>query len=61
MRKLREGDPAIWIRGNIINTLCLKGGEEKIVAKRLKEILSQPLHISLVTNKLAAPRSGDIF
>jgi uncharacterized pyridoxal phosphate-dependent enzyme len=40
VRKLREGNPAIWIRGNIINTLFLKDGEEKIVAKRLKEILS---------------------
>jgi len=40
IRKLREGDPAIWIRGNIINTLFLKDGEEKIIVKRLKEILS---------------------
>jgi L-seryl-tRNA(Ser) seleniumtransferase len=38
--KLREGDPAIWIRGNIVNTLFLKDGEEKIIVKRLKEILA---------------------
>ena len=45
-RKLWEGDPAIRVgfrreRGRvIINTLWLKDGEEKIIAERLKDILS---------------------
>lgn len=43
--KLREGDPSIWVRrsrGNsiLINTLLLADGDEKIIAERLKEILS---------------------
>jgi len=42
--KLREGDPEIWISGRgFINTLWLKDGEEKMIAKRLKEIVGNPL------------------
>lgn len=47
VRKLREGDPEIWVRhrGNtndfIINTLNLKPGEENIIIERFKEIFNQ--------------------
>ena len=37
--KLREGDPAIWIRGSVINTLFIKDGEEKTISARLNQLL----------------------
>jgi len=44
VQKLREGDPAIWVRGRrgssfLVNTLLLKDGEEKEIVDRLEEIL----------------------
>jgi hypothetical protein len=45
VKALREGDPSIWVLRHdqntiLVNTLFLVDGEEKILAKRLKSILS---------------------
>ena len=43
VKKLREGDPEIWVRGGgagfVINTLLLADGEEKIIVDRLKKLV----------------------